>query len=240
MQLEHEHTTDAIRQRISAENKPNYLRDWVYGGIDGAITTFAIVAGVIGAGLSSKIIIILGLANLFADGFSMAASNYSGTKAEADELERIREIEKKHIALAPEGEREEVRQILHAKGLRGIALSDAVAAITSNEETWINTMLVDEYNLSINLRSPVLSGLSTFAAFFICGAIPLMPFLLSLPSPVEIALVATALSFFVIGAIKSKWALASWWKSGIETLVIGISASALAYAIGYFVEGLLR
>ena len=240
MQLEHEHTTDAIRKRISEENNPNYLRDWVYGGIDGAITTFAIVAGVIGAGLPAKIIIILGLANLFADGFSMAASNYSGTKSEVDELERIRQIEKKHIAVTPDGEREEIRQILHAKGLRGTALKDGVAAITSNEETWINTMLVDEYNLSTNLRSPVISGLSTFASFFICGAIPLLPFLLALPNPVETALIATALSFFTIGAIKSKWALASWWKSGLETLIIGISASALAYAIGYLVEDLMK
>ncbi len=53
-----------------------YLPEITYGGIDGAVTTFAVVAGSIGAGLSSNIIIILGLANLFADGFSMASSNY--------------------------------------------------------------------------------------------------------------------------------------------------------------------
>jgi vacuolar iron transporter family protein len=59
-----------------------YLPEFVYGGIDGAITTFAIVAGVIGASLSSVIILILGFANLFADGFSMAASNYLSTKSQ--------------------------------------------------------------------------------------------------------------------------------------------------------------
>jgi len=239
MQLEHEHTKDAIRERLAAENRPNYLRDWVYGGIDGAITTFAIVAGVVGASLSAKIIVILGLANLIADGFSMAASNYSGTKTEADELERFRQIEKKHIELEPEGEREEVRQILSAKGLSGSALEDAVAAITSNEKTWIDTMLVEEYNLSINLRSPMISGLSTFLSFFICGSIPLIPFLLGVDHALEIALFSTALAFFVIGAIKSKWSLAAWWKSGIETLLIGITASAMAYAIGYFVKDLV-
>ena len=110
MQLEHEHTREAIRARLNAENHPNYLRDWVYGGIDGAITTFAVVAGVVGAGLSSKVILILGVANLLADGLSMAASNYSGTKTEVDELARYREIEERHIDQEPDGEREEVRQ----------------------------------------------------------------------------------------------------------------------------------
>jgi VIT1/CCC1 family predicted Fe2+/Mn2+ transporter len=239
MELEHEHTEQAIHERLTAERKPNYLRDWVYGGIDGAITTFAIVAGVVGAGLSSKIIIILGLANLIADGFSMAASAYSGSKTEADELERYRQIERKHIEQVPEGEREEVRQILMAKGLRNQALKDAVTAITSKEELWINTMLVDEYHLSINLRSPLMSGLSTFISFFICGAIPLLPFLLSSDHALEIALYATGVAFFAIGAIKSKWSLAPWWRSGIETFLIGMTASAMAYFVGHFVKGLV-
>ena len=75
MAMEHGHTAEEITRRLSEERSANYVRDWVYGGIDGAITTFAIVAGVVGAALSSKIIIILGLANLLADGLSMAARN---------------------------------------------------------------------------------------------------------------------------------------------------------------------
>ena len=89
MPLEHGHSVEEIRQRLSSERQVSYVRDWVYGGIDGAITTFAIVAGVVGAALSSKVIIILGLANLLADGLSMAASNYSGTKAEVDDVQRL-------------------------------------------------------------------------------------------------------------------------------------------------------
>jgi VIT1/CCC1 family predicted Fe2+/Mn2+ transporter len=64
----------------------NYVRDWIYGGIDGTVTTFAIVAGVVGANLYASVLIILGLANLIADGFAMAASNYTGTKSEHDRL----------------------------------------------------------------------------------------------------------------------------------------------------------
>lgn len=73
MTLEHEHTVEAIHKRLNSETKPNYIRYLVYGGIDGAVTTFAIVVGVVGETLSSGIILILGLANFLADGFSMAA-----------------------------------------------------------------------------------------------------------------------------------------------------------------------
>lgn len=237
MQLEHEHTAEAISERLQQENKPNYIRDWVYGGIDGAITTFAIVAGVVGAGLSSNVILILGLANLIADGFSMAASNYSGTKTEVDDVARLREIEKKHIAVAPEGEREEMRQILQNKGLSGPALEEAVNAITSNHEVWIDTMLVEEYGASPVLRSPLRSGVSTFLAFVFCGAVPLIPFLLFLPEPFVMAVIFTGLTFFAIGSLKSKWALMSWWKSGIETLSIGLIAAGASYGIGYALKG---
>ena len=82
---EHAHTREAIRLRLSQARRPNYLRDWVYGGVDGAVTTFAVVSGVAGVRLSSRVVIVVGLAaNLLADGFSMAASNYSGTKTEID------------------------------------------------------------------------------------------------------------------------------------------------------------
>jgi VIT1/CCC1 family predicted Fe2+/Mn2+ transporter len=239
MKLEHEHTTEAIRMRLAADKRPNYLRDWVYGGIDGAITTFAVVAGVVGAGLSTNIILILGLANLVADGFSMAASNYTGTKTEVDELARYREVEERHIAVDPDGERQEIRQILSSKGLSGSALDDAIEALTSSRETWIDTMLVEEYGLSLNLRSPFMSGLSTFVSFMLFGSIPLIPFVLGASSAFEIAFVATALAFFLIGTIKSKWSLAKWWNSGLETLAIGVAASAMAYGVGYLAQAIV-
>ena len=104
----------------------SYLRDWVYGGIDGAVTTFAVAAGVAGANLSPQIVLILGFANLVADGFSMAVANYSGTKAEREQYERLIAIEHKHIAAIPEGEREEIRQIFAKKGFQGEDLERAV------------------------------------------------------------------------------------------------------------------
>ena len=149
----------------------------------------------------------------------------------------LREVERRHIAIAPDGEREEIRQILQAKGLQGSALDEAVVAITSNEETWIETMLTEEYGLSPVLRNPALSGLSTFAAFLVCGAVPLLtPFVLRLEDAITIAIVATGAVFFAIGSIKSRWSLAPWWRSGLETLIVGLVAAGTAYAVGAVLE----
>jgi vacuolar iron transporter family protein len=238
MTLEHDHSEDGIRARLAEDSRPNYLRDWVYGGIDGAVTTFAIVAGVVGAALSTKVILILGLANLLADGFSMAASNFSGTKTEVDDMKRLREVERKHIRMAPDGERQEIRQILCNKGLDGAALEQAVHAITSNEETWVNTMLVEEYGVAPVIRDPVRSALATFAAFVLCGAVPLLAYLTPLDDPFTVSLVMTAAVFFAIGTAKSVWSLQPWWRSGIETLAIGMAAAGMAYVVGYLLRGI--
>ncbi len=237
-ELEHGHEPADIRARLAAGTKPNYLRDWVFGGIDGAITTFAIVAGVVGAALSANIVIILGVANLIADGISMAAGNYSATKTEIDELERTRQMEERHIEVDPDGEREEVRQIFASKGFEGETLERAVDAITADRKRWISTMITEEFGLNENVRDPMRSAIATFAAFVVCGAVPLVPFLVLEPaSAAPVALVATALVFFIIGSLKSRWSMAAWWRSGLETLVIGCGAAGVAYAIGYALRG---
>lgn len=237
--LEHEHTHSAIRARLDMDNKPFYVRDWVYGGIDGAITTFAIVAGVVGADLSHRVIVILGIANIVADGISMAASNYSGTKTEVDDYLRLRAVEKKHIAVEPDGEREELRQIMRKKGLEGETLEEVVHAISSNEEAWVEIMLAEEYGVSANLRSPWSSAVSTFHAFLACGTVPLLPFLLGVPNAFALSLFLTAIVFFMIGSVKSRWSLSQWWISGLETLVIGLFAAGSAYLIGYLLKGII-
>lgn len=238
MPLEHAHDRDAVAARLAEGQRPSYVRDFVYGGIDGAVTTFAIVAGVVGAALSSKVILILGAANLLADGFSMAASNYSGTKAVIDDASRIREIEIKHIETVPDGEREEVRQLLARKGLEGDTLENAVMAISRNRETWIEFMLAEEYGLSPHQPSPIHAGLATFAAFLLCGFIPLLPFAFGFEHAFETSVAMTGVVFFLIGAAKSRWSLASWWRSGAETLVIGGGAAALAYLVGHLLSGM--
>lgn len=229
---EHGHSPEEVRARISGPTRRSYLRDTVYGAIDGAVTTFAIVAGVVGAGLSPRVIIALGIANVLADGFSMAAANYSGTKAEADNARRLRAVEARHIAEVPEGERLELVEILRAKGLTGTVLEAATAAISSDKGKWIDLMLVDEYGFSPIDPHPMHAALATFAAFLAAGLIPLLPFVFGLEGAFVASLSATALVFFTIGTMKSYWSLAPWWRSGAETLAIGGIAAAIAYFVG--------
>lgn len=230
--LEHGHSPEEIAQRISENNKPSHLRDVIYGAIDGAVTTFAIVAGVVGAELSTKVIIALGIANVLADGFSMAAGNYSGTKAELDDAKRLRAVEERHVRLAPEGERAELREILAQKGLDGETLDAAVNAIARNRTTWIDMMLVEEYGLSPVDPHPLRAAQATFLAFLAAGMVPLLPWLFGTENAFQWSIGMTALTFFGVGALKSRWSLAPWWRSGFETLAIGGIAAAIAYYVG--------
>jgi len=230
--MEHSHDPIEIAKRLEKGPSVNYLRDWIYGGIDGAVTTFAIMAGVVGAELSAGVVLVLGVANLVADGFSMAASNYAGTKSEHDDFERIKNVELRHIRNYPEGEKEEIRQIYKQKGFEGKELEQIVELITAKEDMWLEVMLSEEYGLTEIQRSPMLAALATFVAFAICGSVPLIPFVFGFDNSSLIASIMVGFVFLAIGAVKSRWSMQSWWASAIETFAIGMSAAGIAYAIG--------
>lgn len=238
--LAEEHTSTAIRARIAAATDHSYLGDFVLGAIDGAVTTFAVVAGVAGARLSPAIAVVLGLANLLADGFSMAVSNYLGTKADRELIDRARRVEEMHIEQIPDGEREEIRQIFAGKGFDGALLEKIVAVITSDRRRWVNTMITEELGLPLETPHPVRAGLTTFTAFCLAGAIPLVPFLLGNLVPHErafgISAAATALTFFLVGVAKGRVVHRSLWLSGAETLAVGAIAAALAYTVGLWLH----
>lgn len=239
-QLLKEHDPKAIRARLKAGEAHSYLRDAVLGAIDGTVTTFAVVSGAAGADLPVQVALILGCANLFADGFSMAASNYLGTRSDAQMLERARRIEEQHVEQIPEGEREEVRQIYAAKGLKGEVLEEVVNAITSDRRRWVDTMLTEEWGLQLRPPSAVRAGLVTFGAFFLAGLIPLLP--LFLPGtwsgkPFLLSAIATAVTFLGIGMLKGKTVEKSMIRSGIETLLLGGGAALLAYLVGALLQG---
>ncbi len=229
---EHGHSQAEVENRIRAPRGRGYLRDTVYGAIDGSVTTFAIVAGVAGAGLSPFVILALGFANVLADGFSMAVGNYSGTKAELDDAERLRAVERRHLRDHPEGERREIREILRLKGLEGAVLEAATDAILKDEEASVQLMLEGEYGLSGVDPHPIRAALATFVAFLVAGVIPLLPFVFGLANAFQLASVLTGFVFFGIGALKSRWSLVPWWRSGLETLLIGGVAALIAYGVG--------
>jgi VIT1/CCC1 family predicted Fe2+/Mn2+ transporter len=238
--MEHEHTVEAIHERLSAGPRQNYLRDWIYGGIDGSVTTFAVVSGVAGARLSPWIILVMGFANLLADGFSMAAGNFLGTRAEHEDLKRLEAIEYRHVDLAPEGEREEVRQIFRSKGFAGEDLTRLVDSITSDRTRWVRTMLTEEYGLPQEVRSPWLAAITTFSAFLVCGLVPLLPYLFGSSDPLVLSIITTGGVFFMIGSVKSRWSTSVWWSSGLSTLAVGTIAAGLAYTVGLLLNHLAQ
>lgn len=216
----------------------------MYGGIDGAVTTFAVVSGVAGAELSNGVIIVLGIANLIGDGFSMAAGNFLASRAELQVLAKTRQTERQHVARIPEGEREEVRQIMSAKGFEGAGLENAVQVLTSNEELWINTMLQEEHGLSLNHPIPWKAATVTFAAFCLVGSLPLIAFVLnsafgSPSKPFFTSTILTAAAFFAVGTAKSRFVSQKWYWSGLETLAVGSAAAAIAYFIGAFLATMI-
>lgn len=234
--LEAEHTAEAIRQRL-AERKPySYLGDAVLGAIDGCVTTFAVVAGVAGANLPRSVALILGLANLVADGFSMAVSNYQRNKSEREIIERARRTEERHIDEIPEGERREIEAIFAGKGFAGEVLRDIVRVITRDRRRWVDTMLTEELGLRLVAPHPHRAALITFVAFCAAGMIPLLPFV----SPIAVGAagmfwvssVATATAFFAIGMAKGHVLDRPVLRSGLETLLVGGSAALLAYLVG--------
>jgi vacuolar iron transporter family protein len=243
-ELQHIHSKEAIRKRLAGGPRYSYLKDFVYGAIDGAVTTFAIVSGVAGAGLSSKIVIILGVANLLGDGFSMAASNYLSTKADEQLRDKARRMERHHIETVPEGEKEEVRQIFAAKGFTGKELEAAVKTITSNKERWVDTMIQEEFGLTLQGPVPMRAALSTFIAFFVVGAVPLIAFVVELFVPLRdwdpffISTVLTGVAFFVVGALKGRFVDHKWHLSGLEILFVGGMAAFLAYLVGLLLKGI--
>ena len=237
--LEHGHDSTSIRRRLAAGPRVSYLRDWVYGGIDGAVTTFAIVAGTVGADLPSRVVLILGVANLVGDGFSMAAANFAGTQAEGEEFDRLRAMEERHIDLVPEGEREEIRQIYRAKGFDGADLERAVTIVTTEPARWVDAMMAEEHGQPKVPRAPGKAAFSTFTAFLACGAVPLLPFVINAGTAAGWSLGATALVFFGIGPAKSLWSIVPWWRSGLETLTVGLGAASLAFVVGFALKSLV-
>jgi vacuolar iron transporter family protein len=234
--LQAEHLPEAIRERLEGGRRHGYLGDAVLGGIDGCVTTFAVVAGAVGAGFSATVVVILGFANLIADGFSMAVSNYLNTKSQHEEVEKARRMENRHIDQIPQGEREEVRQIFARKGFDGDVLDKIVQVITGDRKLWVDTMLVEELGLQIHGPHPFRAGLSTFIAFGVVGLIPLIPYLF--PGMVDAAdgfvasAIVTAFAFAGVGLVKGYVLERPMLRSGAETLLIGGGAAVLAYGIG--------
>jgi len=218
-----------------------YLKDIIFAANDGIITTFAVISAVAGAELSATVILIVGLANIFADGFSMAAGNYLGTKSEIEFYRREEARERYEVETIPDKEREEIREILAKKGYQGRQLEDIVVLISGNKQYWIDFMMHEELGLySREGDSPMKHGLATFISFVIAGSLPIWPYLLFGSQATFLsAIICSAVSLFVIGAWRKYFSGKSWVISGLEMLLVGGSAGAIAYFVGYLLKAIV-
>ncbi len=215
------------------------IQDIVYGGNDGIVTTFAVVAGTVGADLPHYVIIILGLGNLLADGISMATGAYLSLRSERDQYRRIRKEELEEIRKHPEFEREEIREFFMNKGFKGKDLERATHIITSDRNVWADTMMHAEHGLTTqSTERPVLHAWTTFISFQIFGAIPLLPYLLTLSSSQRfpVAMGSTALALILLGLTKSWVTRESLFRGPVEITGVGAAGAFVAYLIGVLLK----
>ena len=221
-----------------------YLGEFVYGGIDGCVTTFAVVAGSVGAGLDSVIILILGFANLLADGLSISIGAYLSMKSEKDNMTKIRRQVRQMVEKQPEVAGQILRSIYADKGLVGSALDAVVKGIIPQVDETVKTILVEKYQQIEERKSPFAVGLVTYLSFIAIGLIPLViylwDYLIGFPADAFTwACLLTSLGFITIGWLKTHLTETSRWKGVLETLILGAIAAAVAYFVGDLLEQVL-
>lgn len=219
-----------------------YLEDFIYGGMDGSVTTFAVVAGVQGASLASGIVVVLGLANLIADGFAMAVGNFWSTRARNLQFDKAEAREVWEMDNLPRREREEIRDIYKKKGFEGELLEKVVDKICSDRKVWLQTMMIDELGMMKESKHPLTSAVVTFVAFTIVGSIPMIPYLAGVVFKFDIqnyfpySIAMTAIALCVVGYVKGWVVGISRIKAALQTMLIGGVAAAVSYTVGYLLK----
>ncbi len=221
-----------------------YLGEMVYGGLDGIITTFAVVSGVAGAELGANIILILGLANLFADGFSMATGAFLSARSEKEYYQRERQREAWEVAHFPDGERAELFELYRGQGYSEDDAHKLVEIKSRDPELWVNAMMIEELGMLRDERNPLYNALATLVAFVVAGAVPMLIYLLGLVVPIPagvafpVSLGLSGLALFGLGAAKVLVTERNPWRGGLEMLIVGGLAAGVAYVVGALLKGL--
>lgn len=222
-----------------------YLGEFVYGGIDGSVTTFAVVAGSAGAGLPTKVVLILGVANMIADGFAMSIGEYLSTKAEIDNYYKKRRQEERNLKSRPDLVRKEVGVIYQSRGLCGKCLEDAVDTVMESKETTLDVLMTHKHEMFPESRSPIMTGGMTYLSFVIMGTIPLLAYVWGIWNAMTDSqlffwsCILTSIGFATIGILKSVITEKSRLRGMIETLALGGIAALVSYYVGAFLEQLI-
>lgn len=233
------------------EKKPSALADYfkeiIYGGIDGIVTTFAVVAGFSGAALATDttmqvsfvVVLLFGLANLFADAASMGLGNFLSVRSEKDlyhakRAQAIRGVETdaKHVMA-------KAKHVMQKKGFSADQAETLVTIYASNQEYLVDFILQHQLELSDPRgEREVLTGLATFFSFMVFGAIPLLPFMVQAEGDARMTFLLSAVGTFAalvtLGLLKWRVIGTRFWPSLFEVVVVGGVAAVLAFYVGTF------
>lgn len=210
-----------------------YLEDAVLGANDGIITTFAVVSGAEGGTLGVAVVLVLGFANLFADGVSMGASNLLAKRSKGDVVEKEKERLAWEIEHRPEEKRAELKSELAEQGVRRAERPKIVRDLTRHRWTWLLGLAALRSGLGEEAGSPWKHALATLAAFIITGTVPLLPYLFGRGAHTFlIATLAAGVALFGAGALRCIITQKGWLRSGLEMLAVGSIAGVVAYLVG--------
>jgi VIT1/CCC1 family predicted Fe2+/Mn2+ transporter len=225
----------------------HYFKEVIYGGIDGIITTFAVVAGFSGAAFSNEtttqlsflVVLLFGLANLFADGVSMGLGNFLSVRSDQDLYRARRKVETEVVERSTAFEVEETVRLLIEKGYSESDARALTALYQKNPTFWIDFMMEHKLEMSDPTGdNPFFTGLATFLSFIFFGAIPLLPFILfsSLHSDVLFihSIFGTAFALVILGIMKWRIVGSGLASSLFEVIAVGGSAAFIAFFVGTF------
>lgn len=211
------------------------LRAGVFGAMDGLVSNFALVAGVVGGGAGRTTVILTGLAGLSAGALSMAVGEYTSVASQKEATHAEIEKERREIARNPEGETLELAAVYRGYGVSP-ELADAVAhEITSHPEHAWRVHAREELGVDPDdLPSPYVAAGASFCCFALGALVPILTFLFG-SSSLVLASILSALGLFLSGAIVSKLTWRSPAYGGLRQLVLGVAAAAATFGIGHLV-----
>ena len=248
MTKEH-YTQQTLRDHLKHEHDMSLfsgsIKEIVYGGNDGIVTTFAVIAGFTGAysatnttlNLSILTVLLFGLANLFADGSAMGLGSFLSLRAEKSVYRAFKEKERYEIDHNPDMEKAETREILQSRGYSREDAKALTELLAKNSDYWLSFMMNDELELANpEKESAARNGLMTFLSFCLFGFIPLIPYLV-LKDPTFSFTWSCVFTFFALVTL----GIVSGYVSGrdrkitiLETVAVGTAAASVAFVVGLF------
>lgn len=214
-----------------------WLRAAVFGAMDGLVSNFALIAGVVGGGVTRQTVVLAGLAGLGAGAFSMAAGEYVSVRSQNELAEQEVAKERKELAERPDAELAELAQTYVARGLDLALATEVARQLSDDPERAVKEHAMLELGVDPDqLASPLVAASSSFAAFTIGAIVPLVPYLLGAQSLLP-AIVVAALGLFGAGTLVARVTSRPWWFTGLRQLLFGMAAAGLTWGIGSLVGG---